>query len=54
MGKVIKEMTEEEFNKVFNDAFYQMRKQYPMMTCGDMQTVAVISEVFKEMNLIEK
>lgn len=54
MSKIINEMTEEEFNKAFNDAFYQMRKQYPAMTCGDIQSIAVFSEVFKEMNLIER
>jgi hypothetical protein len=41
-------MTEKEFDKAYEVIFNNMRDQYPMMTLGDMQSIAMFVQMFKD------
>ena len=49
----IKSMTENEWDDKVNKIFNLMRKQYPSMVMGDIQTVAMFAKMFKEENLTD-
>ena len=49
----IKSMTENEWDDKVNQILQLMRKQYPFMTMGDIQTVAMFAKMFKEENLVK-
>jgi len=49
----IKRMTENEWDDKVNQVLQLMRKQYPSMVMGDLQTVTMFSKMFKEENLVE-
>jgi len=46
--RTIPEMNEKEFDEATIKVFQSMRKQYPVMTLGDIQTVALFSKMFKD------
>lgn len=46
-------MEENEFDNKTNESLKEMRKRYPSMNCGDLQTVAMFCNIFKELNLKE-
>ena len=46
--RVISQMNSKQFDEKANDALKEMRKEYPIMTLSDLQTIGMFCKIFKE------